>query len=93
MAGTTSLDVDRVLEDAQQPSREANNLRKNWQNKSPVETVAASRKVFYGVIEPCLSNGESLDQDAIAKIEALFETTFSHIEQQSMQRSSSRSSS
>lgn len=90
MAGSNDV-FQNVLDSAQQPSREATKLRKDWENKSPHEKVAASRRVLYGVIEPCLTNGEPLDQDAIAKIEALFETTFSQIEQSSMSRSTSSS--
>lgn len=60
---------------------------KEWEDKSPQETVAAAKSAFYGIVKPELVSGDSsLSPDQVAELEAIFGACFSKVEQGSMQR-------
>lgn len=80
--------LDNVLEEAKHPSPVATKVREEWEKKPATEQVSACRKVLFGGISPILH--ENLEADAVAEIEALFETTLSSIEQFSQQRGRQR---
>lgn len=59
---------------------------KEWEDKTPQESVAAARKAFYGIVEPELVAGQQLSPEQLGELEAIFEGCFKKVEQSSMQR-------
>jgi hypothetical protein len=80
---------EQILEAAHNPSPQAQQLRKTWLSKKPEEATAASRRVLYGIVTPSLTEA-GVQPNVIEEVEALFESTFQKVEQQSS-RSGSRS--
>lgn len=90
MAQGITRDPSEVLSSVQ-PSPGTKELAKQWESLSPQEKARACRKVLYGVVSPALH--EQTGDDVAEQVEALFEATFSSIEQLSMQQSRRGSSS
>lgn len=94
MAPTQEL-MDHLRRSAEDGSPRMTELKQKFASKSPDEQAVAARKAFYGIVEPALLNGEPLDHDAIEQVEAIFETCWENLVQQtsgSRTRTGSRSS-